>query len=291
MKEYEGVTYLDLQKTGSGTIKTVLDGVLVNTRYRTSSHTPLPDGFDRSQLFFISIREPLALYISLFSFAAGNRKGALFRSLSRNGQEKLLLPTYDGFETWLRFVLDPKNAHLVIRSEYAESSMAEKIGILSFRLLYLSIPRAMQRMRSGKFQTPDEIRSLFEKRVYREYVRTENLDEDLFAFLKYYRDRLRFRRPLTTVQELTAQTRRKNKSIKVEGLSPDTVSPELRALVRERDWLIYEMFGYDRDPKGRPPNCLTQLSNAEDPPEPQTLREMRRERRQQRRKTETDPAD
>jgi hypothetical protein len=137
-------------------------------------------------------------------------------------------------------------------------------------------------MSSGKFQTPEEIRKLFEKRVYRDYVRTESLNEDLFAFLSSHADRLQFQDRLTVPGELTVGVRRRNTSVKVPGLTPDVVSPELRALVRQRDWLIYEMFGYDAHPKGRPPNCMVNANTSDDVAAP-SFRDARREKRRSRR--------
>ena len=164
-------------------------------------------------------------------------------------------PSLGAFEAWLRFLLNPENAR-VVQKEYARSTMAGTFGLLSFRLLYLSIPNSLKKMRSGKFQGREGVRELFQRRVYEDYVRTENLGGDLFAFLNHCSGRLKFRLPLTTPEDLIALVPVRNASRKVPDLTPQSVSPELRQLVREREWLLYEAFGYDVDPKGRPPRLL-----------------------------------
>ncbi|HVU19569.1 MAG TPA: hypothetical protein VHE09_02485 [Rhizomicrobium sp.] len=254
MLEYENIAYLDLQKTGSSTIKQVLSDVLDEAEIYSKSHKGIREDFDRSKLCFISVREPLSLYISLFSFGAGSRMGNLYKTLKRKGLEDLFAPTCEAFEHWLEFVLDPANAS-VLRSEYGEAPN-DTIGLLSYRLLYVSVPNALRRMQKPKYREREQLRKLLARHLYVDHVRLENLGGDLFAFLKCHSARLHFRRPLTTPEALTAQIPVRNPSPKIAGLIPERVSPELRQRVREREWLFYEAFGYDADASGRPPKCL-----------------------------------
>jgi hypothetical protein len=140
-------------------------------------------------------------------------------------------------------------------------------------------------MRKNKFQEPEQIRELFGKRLYEDYVRLENLSGDLFAFLSRHSARLRLRHPLTTAEDLTARIPVKNLSAKISGLRPETVSPELRQRVREREWLFYEAFGYDADTKGRPPKCLLPEIRAETP-----MRTARKEEKRARRRLRKEAA-
>jgi hypothetical protein len=252
MREYENLAYIDLQKTGSTTIKGVLNDLLDEPVIHRRGHATMREDFDRSKLAFISVREPLSIYISLFSFASRERKGALYNKLCKNGMESLFVPTREAFEQWLGFVLDPRNAAL-LKADYALHAPTECIGLLSFRLLFLSVPRSLKKMAKDKFREPDQIRTLFGKRIYDDYVRVENLGGDLFRFLAANASRLRLRHPLTTAEDMIARIPVKNVSRKIADLVPENVSPGLRQLVREREWLFYEVFGYDADPKGRPP--------------------------------------
>ncbi|MEI9931601.1 MAG: hypothetical protein WDM89_13950 [Rhizomicrobium sp.] len=157
-------------------------------------------------------------------------------------------------------MLAPENAK-ILKYGYAQSNLTETLGFLSYRLLLLSVCQPKKKMRSGRHVTRNDVRELFERRVYEEYVRTENLAGDLFALLKCYEDRLTLRCPLTTPEDLLALTPKTNISKKIEGLTAAAVPADLRALVRQREWLLYEAFGYEKDSKGAPPHCVTAGSN------------------------------
>jgi hypothetical protein len=92
-----------------------------------------------------------------------------------------------------------------------------------------------------------------ENRIYSHYVRTEDLVNDLFSVLASAGDRVKLKNPLTTPEDLRSRMPRKNVGAKIEGLTTDAVSEELRARVRDYEWLIYRTFGYDENAKGRPP--------------------------------------
>jgi hypothetical protein len=172
------------------------------------------------------------------------RTGNLYGRLCRTGHESLYEPNLDAFERWLEFVLDPRNATLLKRN-YARYAPCESIGLLSFRLLYISMPNALDRMKRDKFKEKDALRALMGRRVWREEVRTETLGRDLFAFLARHAEHLRFRAPLPPEEAFLAALPRKNASGKIEGLVGANVAPSLRQRVREREWLFYETFGYD----------------------------------------------
>jgi len=244
VQEFENVAYADLQKTGSSTIKAVLRDILDEEFVDRSAHGGPREGYDRSKLAFISAREPLSLYISLFNFATMEKEGNLYGRLCRSGHESLYAPSLAAFERWLEFVLDPRNAAALKRS-YVDCAPCETIGLLSFRLLYISVPNALKKMSRDKFKERDAIRALFGRRIWREHVRIEALGRDLFAFLARHADRLRFRAPLPAEDAFMAALPAKNVSRKIEGLIPGNVAPALRQRVREREWLFYEAFGYD----------------------------------------------
>jgi hypothetical protein len=262
VREFENIGFIDLQKTGTTTIVKALQSILDEKEVYRHVHGPVPAQFDRSKLYFISVREPLSLYISLFNFGSGNKLGALYESLKTQGLGHLFQSTREAFEIWLDFMLDPANAP-VLNRRYGEAAPFESVGLLSVRLLYVSLPNFEKRVRRDKIGNPEEIRSLFmKKHIFDEYVRTENLIGDLFAFLRRHSGRLRLRHQLTTAEELAATVRTRNTSKKIPGLSPETVSPALKKRVREREWLFYEVFGYDTDPNGRPPECVLMAASA-----------------------------
>ena len=253
MKEFENLAYFDLQKTGSTTIKAVLR-TLVSGKpvYRNTHDGPRAD-YDRSKPSFVSTREPLSLYISLFNYATLERSGGLYNRMVQSGQEDLYAPSVGAFERWLAFVLDAENANALSKG-YADCAPCETIGLLTFRLLVVSMPDALEAMASVGLEDRDAIRTLFGQRVWRDYVRLENLGGDFFAFLKRNEATLKLKEPLPDETDFIAGIPLRNASGKVAGLTREAVSLELQQRVREREWLIYEAFGYDKDPKGVPSN-------------------------------------
>lgn len=251
MQEFENVAYFDLQKTGSTTIKTVLRGILDEKALHRNGHDGPREDYDRSKPSFISTREPLSLYISLFNFATLERSGGLYNRMVRSGQEGFYEPNVKAFERWMAFVLDPANAGS-LNKEYAHGAPCEVIGLLSFRVLLVSMPNARETMRSNEFNDRDAVRELFGQRVWRDHVRIENLGGDFFAFLKRNEARLKLKEPLPGEEDFVARLPRRNASGKIAGLTRENVSPAIMERVREREWLLYEAFGYDKDPNGTP---------------------------------------
>lgn len=251
MQEFENVAYFDLQKTGSTTIKKALRAILDETLLYRNVHDGPREDYDRSKLSFVSIREPVSLYISLFNFATMERMGGLYNRMRRSGQEGFYEPSVKAFERWVEFVLDPDNADS-LNKEYAHGAPRGVIGLLSFRLLLVSMPNARETMKSNRFSDRDAIRALFGRRVWRDHVRIENLGGDFFAFLKRNEARLKLKEPLPDETDFVANLPVRNASRKIAGLTRDSVSPALMQRVREREWLLYEAFGYDGDPKGMP---------------------------------------
>ncbi|HVU21135.1 MAG TPA: hypothetical protein VHE09_10415 [Rhizomicrobium sp.] len=260
MHEFENIAFLDQQKTGTTTIVKALRRLLAEREIHTDIHGPIPRGFDKDKKCFVSVRDPLSTYISLFKFGAGSRKGTLYSTLRKKGLSDYYEPSLDAFERWLEFVLDPANAGNVSR-EYADSSQAERMGLLTFRLLYLCVPKA--RTRLEELDGRNKVERVFAKRrIYSEYVRTEHLYEDLFGVLRHWESGIKLKAPLTTVEDMIDIVRTRNVSQPIEGLSAANVSPRLLALVQEREWLLYKTFGYDRSPSGIPTACLASAANA-----------------------------
>lgn len=261
MHEFENIAFLDQQKTGTTTIVKALRLLLDETEIHSDIHGPVPRGFDKTKKCFVSVREPVSLYISLFKFGAGSR-GTLFSKMRKRGLSDYYEPSLESFEDWLAYVLDPANANSLGR-EYAASCQAERIGMLTFRLINMSIPKSLSRME--EFSNRTKLERVFERRhVYSEYVRTERLYEDLFAVLRHWESGIKLKAPLTTVEDMIDKIKTRNVSQKIEGLSVQNVSPKLRDLVRQREWLLYKTFGYDQNPLGFPTACIAKSGDSAD---------------------------
>jgi hypothetical protein len=198
---------------------------------------------------------PVSTYISLFGHGC-SKLGGIYKGFKKRGLEDLYVPTMLGFERWLDFVLEPKNASL-IKKKYAGTGLNDTCGLLTHRLMMLSFLdplETLQRRNKHKVSGREGLSRFYNKnRIYDHYVRTEELADDFFHVLTSCSERVKLNFPLTTPEDLRARIPRKNIGAKIEGLTSDAVSEELRARVREYEWLIYETFGYDENAKGRPP--------------------------------------
>ena len=253
MLELSNIAYIDLQKTGSTTIAGVLENITGEKRVYKKVHGRIPDSLEKGKLAFISIREPLALLVSLFTFGAAEKKGTLHYRLMNKGYPGLYEPNIRGFERWLDFVTDPSKAG-ALEKNYGRCRLHNDVGLLSYRLLYMSLRRPQEALKSLEGGRREVRRLLKHERVYSDYVRTENLAPDLFALFKRHESRLQFKHSLTTAEDLVARVPKKNASTKIEGVDVRKVSAELRARVLDREWLIYNEFGYRDNPMGLPPD-------------------------------------
>jgi len=68
MHEFPNFVYLDVEKTGSTFIMTLLDEFISAPVVRREHHMPMEADCDRSKRYFISVRDPLDAYISLYSY-------------------------------------------------------------------------------------------------------------------------------------------------------------------------------------------------------------------------------
>jgi hypothetical protein len=255
MIEFQNVVFMDFQKAATSSIVAFLRSNLEEKEHKkkdVGAHRPAEKGHDTGKFHFISVRNPLTTYISLFGHGC-SKLGGMYKGFKKRGLDHLYVPTPAGFERWLEFMMESKNAG-VIKKKYAQIGLSELCGPLTYRLMMLSVVDPLAAMKDCDSDRRDGIVQFFhQNRIYSYYVRTEELVNDLFTVLTSCADRVKLKDPLTTPEELRARIPRKNVGAKIEGLTSDAVSEELRARVREYEWLIYETFGYDDHAKGRSP--------------------------------------
>ena len=89
---------------------------------------------------FISFqsRNPLTTYISLFGHGC-SKLGGMYKGFKKRGLDHLYVPTPAGFERWLEFMLEPKNAE-VIKKKYAQIGLERHL-----RAAHLSLDDAEHR--------------------------------------------------------------------------------------------------------------------------------------------------
>ena len=242
MYEFPNFAYLDVEKSGSTFIFQVLGKYASQDGILRDHHRPMPIDCDRSKFYFISVRDPLDSYISLYSFGCGSR-GKMRIRFERRDLAHFYDGTTEGFNDWLKFTLKTKNRD-VVDGGYADagSNIPELMGPQSYRYLRLAIPGS--RGRIDECKTKEDVRALYEsEKLPRFIVRYENFVTDLSALL---------RGPLRNwISDVDAAVKfvetspPRNSSDRVDKNNDDfTVRPRLRKKLREREWLLSELFGY-----------------------------------------------
>jgi hypothetical protein len=256
--DFESFIYLDVPRTGSTFIKGILRRNCTTPQIgKPGAHTVLSQEYDASKFCFISVRDPLDLYLSLYSL--GRSSKGLFRSLQAAGFGDLYDGGWTGFRKWLKFVLTPRNA-AYIGPEYARCGngrVCELMGWASFQIARLAIPDHHRVL--GRCRERDDIRAEFRSRkAYQFTIRYENLRTDLAELLKtrlrpYLKD---LDKALEAVETRDAPNP-SNRPIKDPG--EPVLESDLRRMLKEREWLMCEEFGYrlerreDRNSSGAEP--------------------------------------
>jgi hypothetical protein len=240
MHEFQTFTYLDLQKTGSTFISKLLKEFSTEKEVWFRKHSPVGPRYDPGKFYFISVRAPLAQYLSLYSYGCGGN-GGLFHRMRRAGFGYLYTSSLEGFREWLRFVLQPENGHYLERQYGRDKDTRELVGYQSYRYLKLAISN---RRLLGTCKTQDDLRDIYRQHGIAKFaIRHEHFNADLEELVtKHLRDAI----PNTEAAlKFIGDGLRLRKSVRVdelEGGEPLT-KQQLRKL-QKREWLLHELFGY-----------------------------------------------
>lgn len=132
---YPSFIYLQNHKTGCTFVETCLRQFCAEPIQAHHKHAALdsPPG----RFCFTNVREPLALYRSLFAFGLDG-KGTVYQRLKRLGHGHLYEQRAQGFVNWLDFVIRPQHAPLL--SDAYTPALAKLVGFMSWRFLRLACP-------------------------------------------------------------------------------------------------------------------------------------------------------
>ena len=175
MDDFGRIIYLDVEKTGSSFISKFLQENMTCQRVKKVKHGRIANDFKKGCFYFISVRNPLSQYLSLYSYGCDG-KGAIYESLAKSGHTQLYQPDKESFQQWLQFVLSAENArHL--GAEY-QSVDTELMGLQTFRFLALSFQKALQKLKpTHDYAT---LCRLYEKKKIHSFVvRNESLRADM----------------------------------------------------------------------------------------------------------------
>lgn len=253
MIEYEKFIYLDVYKTGSTHIKSLLPAITEGGQLRMRRHGPVtagrPLGWASGKLVFTTVRNPWDWYVSLWSFAAEGH-GGMWRFFSKALPADELQAMYDtadpvaSFEKWLRAVNDKDFMQRVIKNNLPESGLAGIVGLYTFRFMRVTTPYPTVFLKSWLVPSIDAaIRYQRWFGTYTEILRSESLNSDLKAFVAKYRQRCRFREDAEALIDKHAEAPR-NTSTRILPSYRDYYNDGTRRLVAEKDRLFIDLFGY-----------------------------------------------
>ena len=240
MLEYETFVYLDMEKTGSTFIFRLLEKFSSEQLLRRKRHAPMGANYDPKKFYFISVRNPLDCYLSLYSFGSAKR-GRLYGQLRSRDRVEFYDGTAKGFARWLEFVLDPENAGLMSNG-YAEAAIAQIMGLQTWRYLRLAVADADAQFASC--ERPDTVRDLYKAHKLSTFtVRHECFADDLCRLvegpLQYA-----FPDPVRAL-DFARNGEPLNPSVRVDaGDARFRIPAALRCRLGEREWLLHEIFGY-----------------------------------------------
>lgn len=241
MNAFESFVYLDVEKTGSSFISRLLGLYCRERCVGFEQHAAMGADCDRSKFYFISVRDPLDAYLSLYSYGCGG-KGRLRSRLTRDGMDDFYDATPRGFARWLAYVLQPENAS-ALREGYgaAEGGFARLLGFQSFRYFRLAVPDA-----AALIARCDDVDALRRQHAAHALpgavIRYERFVEDLCALISG---------PLShaigDVEGALAYARSAkpvNASQRVDAGRDFAIPERLRRRLARREWLLGELFGY-----------------------------------------------
>lgn len=230
------VVYLDMQKTGSTYVTGFLKRHLDLPVLRSSMHGRMKKKPPEDTFCFISVRDPLEQYISLYRYGCDG-KGGFFKRQKANGlAEQLYGRGPEGFPDWVDFVTEPKNAQK-LDPRYAKTAPSV-FGFMTFRYLFLALPDPLRATRELSSRT--ELRDVYAvKSCVSGHVRTEFLSEDLAALCN-----AELRPFLKNPKKAEAFLRRDDRSNTSKAARITSVDPAIVKKIRAREWFLYETLGY-----------------------------------------------
>jgi hypothetical protein len=243
MHEFESFVYLDMEKTGSTFISRLLNKFAREPAQRQLHHRAMDADFDPKKFYFMSVRNPMDSYLSLYSFGC-QQQGKVYARLRNKGHLEYYDRTAEGFGEWLSFVLKKRNADL-LRDRYdvvADGRIAGLMGFQSYRYLRLAIPDAEALL--DHCETEDDIRAVYEANKLPQFIiRHETFVADLCRLIEGpLKDKLN---DVEGALDYARNTEPVNTSERVDkGETEFRIDDRRRRKMQKREWLLNELFAY-----------------------------------------------
>ena len=171
MHDFGKLAYLDVHKTGSSYVSDFLNTCCTLQQVRFSKHDWVREDYRQDCFYFITIRDPVDMWSSLYRFGL-DKKGDVYSRLYKIG----LLSKYESFNSFVEFCLNEKNANLLgFDFNYEISKL---IGFMSFRFLKLSLRYPMKQIRQC-INNGLNLQTLENNFITKLEIKNEKLDEGL----------------------------------------------------------------------------------------------------------------
>jgi sulfotransferase famil protein len=243
MHEFETFVYIDVQKTGSTFISELLERFCSEKEVRYRKHGRAQRKYDPSKFYFISVRDPLDQYLSLYSHGCGGN-GGLFMRLTNLGRGDLYDSTWEGFRRWLKFVLREDNAELLDDNYgvHGNGDIRKLMGLQTYRFLEMALLDAKETLDACK--TEDDVRKAYaEKKMASHLIRYETFRADLEHLITTkLRDSFK---DLDGALQFVREGPKVNASERIDQFLDDPkIGPKNRKMLNQREWFMHEEFGY-----------------------------------------------
>ncbi|MEL6124858.1 MAG: hypothetical protein AAFR57_00515 [Pseudomonadota bacterium] len=232
--------YLDVPKTGSSRIAEVLRTHLDAPYEGGVRHRPLSARYDPRRARLLSVRHPVQFYRSLFAYGCGGR-GRVHARLQEAGHADLYQADQAGFHRWLEWMLDPENG-AVLGHGYGAGRIADLVGFASFQVIRMGLPGSDRLI--GEMETRHDVTVRFDRPAHTPHaiIRCERLEMDLLDAVRTLELPLRYGRP--ELKRELAKGIRRNASPLASAFDISRLPANLQGTVREREWLMWQRFGY-----------------------------------------------
>lgn len=233
MHDFGEFIYLDVQKTGSTFISNFLE---LNSSLMPISHVKHGRILQKKPAFyFISSRDPVSQYASLYKFGCEGR-GLLYKKLRSQNYANLYDKDYSKFEDWLKFILTPNNS--IFLDDGYKSNFARLFGLLSFRFLVLSFPRPIRHL-----ETVNSFGALCDlydsKRLHSFVIRHEKLNCDLETLITRHLSKYMIEPNLAIDSLESLKPLNQTRTVDLD------ICRDTRSLIYERERFLYAMIQSD----------------------------------------------
>jgi hypothetical protein len=256
MIEYEKFIYLDMYKTGSTYVVSLLNKLMPEPPVRSFRHAPLTKGrpfnWKRGKFAFATVRNPWDWYVSMWAYSIQQPNVLFFRDLRKTLGDQEARKLFDpenpreSFALWLRSLNDPDFLKRTMTNHpYSRTSLNRFLGFYSYRFIRVTTPHPAIFLHPWYMWNMDRAIA-HQKRwaIYDRVFKSETLTDDFSAFVLENQERCGFKPNARQILKRLAQ-KPKNTSNRTLKSYRDYYDDDLRDMVARRDRLLIELFDYD----------------------------------------------